>query len=174
MTAGRTIWFHEDDYCQTELLCDENLDWCVEETRKIEEFSEAHRAGIGWTKMYMRPPAPVALATRGITVTELAEAIAPYAPPYDSVTTGYSTHVEDAVNVAAYGAGGSVTLFAEQRDGVVTALWLELGRLDENATAMLAALSRWSLLLVDWSGGQVIRLSDLVSQSPADVHHRRP
>jgi hypothetical protein len=160
----RTAWFHEDLFGQLELLPVENLDWCLGETRRIAEFSAAHRAEIGWTDIYLRPPAPVPLSTRGITAAALRDAVAPHAPPYDAVTTGYSTHVEEARNVAAYGSAAHLTLFAAQRDGIVSDVFFILGPRDAEevarATAMLAALSQWSLLLVDWDSLDVMRLED--------------
>jgi len=160
----RTAYFHEDDYGQIELVCDDNREWCADQVRRIEEFSNEHRAGIGWTAMYMRPASPVALATRGITMDALEAAVAGFLPPFDTVTTGYSTHVEPMPNTRAFGFPQSVTLFAEQRENVVSAIWFMPLSADETDVRQLAsalsALAKWNLLLVDWNGLQIIPLSD--------------
>ena len=148
----RTAYFHEDHYCQVELLPGENLEWCRAQMDAIEEFSDAHQTGAGWTDMYVRPPAPIPIETRGIALDVLASAIA--VPPYD----------EEVPNVRAFGRDGGITLFAQQRDGVVVAIWLGQqpvvdAEIRSSADA-LAALAQWNLLLVDWEWNVVIPLSD--------------
>lgn len=164
----RTAYFHEDDYCQIELVRDGNLAWCLDQTRRIGEFSDAHRAGDVWTKMYMRQANPVELITLGLTVETLTEQLSPHLPPFDEVQTGYSSHVEEAAGTLAFGSP-DVTAFADHRDGVVSAIWFALVPGDEKeiemAAAALNALAPWRLLLVDWGWREVIPLTDALALS---------
>jgi hypothetical protein len=49
--AKREIYFHEDDYCQQQLLPREASAYARAEVQKIGEFAESHRVpgGRGWT-----------------------------------------------------------------------------------------------------------------------------
>jgi hypothetical protein len=143
-----TAYFHEDDYCQIELLCDENLAWCLDQTRRISEFANVHAGD----DMYVRPAHSVELAARGISVEALAAAIAPPLERYDTVTSGYASVEEPVANTTAFGASG-LTLFASYPEGVVSAVWFALQPGDEasvaTALATFSALSQWRLLLAD-------------------------
>lgn len=156
----RTAYFHEDDYCQIELVCEENLEWCLDQTRRIADFANAHRG----EDMYVRPAHSVELAARWISVDALAEVVT--LPQYDAVTTGYGSVEEKIPNTSAFGDSG-VTIFASHPDGVVSAIWFALPPSDEasvaSALATFSALSQWRLLLVDWGWGRVIPLSDAVA-----------
>ncbi len=54
----RESYFHEDDYCQIEILPIDNLKFCLKQAGKISEFSEKHQNGIGWDAMYVREENP--------------------------------------------------------------------------------------------------------------------
>jgi len=114
--------------------------------------------------MYMRPKNPVALATRGISMQALSDAVSPILQPFDAVTTGYSTHVETMPRTRAFGMERSVMLFAEERNGVVSAVWFLLYPGDDAEVALVAdalsALAELRLLLVDWGWTQVVLLAD--------------
>jgi len=152
-----TAYFHEDDYCQVELVCEENLEWCLDQTRRISDFANVHAGD----DMYLRPAHSVELETRGISVDALATAVAPL-QRYDAVTTGYAG-IEDVIpNTSAFGASGLV-LFASHPNGLVSAIWFALQPADDEsvatAIAMFSALSHWRLLLVDWPWGRVMPLT---------------
>lgn len=154
-----TIYFHEDDYCQIELVCEENLEWCLDQTRRISDFANVHAGD----DMYVRPAHTVELKSRGISVDTLASAVAPPLQRYDAVTTGYAS-IEDVIpNTSAFGSP-CVDLFASHPDGVISAIWFALQPTDDASVtmsvAMFSALSQWRLLLVDWAWGSVVPLSD--------------
>jgi hypothetical protein len=153
----REAYFHEDDYRQIELVCDENFDWCVEQTARIEQFADAHRAGAGWTDMYVRPETPVPLAARGITVESFADAVTPLLPPFDAVTTGYSTTVEPLPHVRAFGNDPEIIVFAEAGQEIVSAIGITLQVTDAaeagRVAVALTSLARFRLVFVDWAWG---------------------
>ncbi len=57
MAARRAIYFHEDDYCQQQLLPRDSAADAGAELRKLGEFADAHAVpgGLGWTDIYIRP-----------------------------------------------------------------------------------------------------------------------
>ncbi len=67
----REAYFHEDDYCQTELLPIANHKHCRDQLREIESFSAQHETEFGWTDMYVRSDAPQTLAETRIARVEL-------------------------------------------------------------------------------------------------------
>jgi len=54
------VYFHEDDYCQIELLPSTSWKFCFNQIKEIDEFSEKHKVknGIGWDKIYIRKESP--------------------------------------------------------------------------------------------------------------------
>jgi hypothetical protein len=122
----REAYFHEDDYRQIELVCDENLEWYVEQAARIEQFADNHRAGAGWTDMYVPPETPVPLAARGITIENFADAVTPLLPPFDAVTTGFSTTIERVPNARAFGNDPEIIVFAKAGQEIISAIWITL------------------------------------------------
>jgi hypothetical protein len=82
--------FHEDDHCQRELLPTASWDYCASELTRINEFSEAHRAAIGWAKVYIRGEAPVRLRDLKLTAAAIESIVGSHLPRYHEVVTGYS------------------------------------------------------------------------------------
>src|SRR5688500_5987717 len=95
-SSRRDIYFHEDDYCQQELLPLDAKAFADAELKRVADFADAHRApgGLGWTDMYMRSSPPLELRALGIGRRQFGEAISPSLPPFDDVYTGYSSHRE--------------------------------------------------------------------------------
>src|SRR5262245_7306691 len=91
--AKREIYFHEDDYCQQELLPREALPFAEVQVKEVDEFADAHRApgGMGWTNIYMRKEPPVGFQTLGMKKEDFAAAVSLHLPPFDLVYTGYSS-----------------------------------------------------------------------------------
>lgn len=85
-----TKYFHEDDYCQVEILPLENWAYCAKELGLIADFSGKHLApdGGGWTKMYMRGDSQVPTVSKQISFEAAVRAVICHIPKYDSVTTG--------------------------------------------------------------------------------------
>lgn len=161
----REAYFHEDDYCQTELLPIANYKHCRDQLGEIESFSAQHEAEFGWTDMYFRPDAPQTLADTRIARMELQRVLEPFLPKFDRVKTGYSTYRETCQNTIAFGADTNLILFAAHDGEYITALWLTIHGLSEHDTElafrMFQTMSKWELLLVDWSMSALIALGDM-------------
>jgi hypothetical protein len=164
----REIYFHEDDYCQQELLPREAAGFAGEELKKIQAFSEAHRApgGLGWTDLYIQHEAPVELSTLKIDREELAEIVSAFLPPFDVVYSGYSSHREHCQRTAAWGRSQQCALFADwNHDGIVGHIWAEFFEQDEvsivAATKAVATIgTTHPLIYVDWAWGYICEVSD--------------
>ena len=152
----REAYFHEDDYCQIEILPLDNLGFCLEQAGQIEQFSKEHRVGDFWDAMYIRAENPTKLTSLNLTLPQIREALAAEMPEFDSVFTGYSSYREPCPNVHGFGRNNSEIIFVETADDqVVTAIWCS------DAMAELQKLPRREdLLLADWGWSFICPLAD--------------
>jgi len=177
----RTAYFHEDDYCQVEVLPAAAADYCRSEMCRIDEFAEAHRAALVFTDMYMRCQAPIPLGAFGVTIEEMGAAVESLLPPFEQVLTGYSTRQEPCPSTAAWGDDDSGAVFAEVGDGgVIRAVWLSLNgippaRVPHWSQALRAIPRAAELMIVDWNVGDVVPLSDESALSAyLNGYHAKP
>jgi hypothetical protein len=162
----REVYFHEDDYCQQELLPREALRFAEAEVKKIGEFADAHRDpdGAEWTEVYVRPKLPVNFRALGMTKEDIHAVISAHLLPFDIVCTGYSSYRERCRNTAAWGTSARNALFAEwDQEGVVTSVWSQFFESDEKSLttaskAMIAIGMVHSLIYVDWAWGYTCEL----------------
>jgi hypothetical protein len=161
----RDAYFHEDEYCQIELLPLVNWDYCASQLQLIGKFSNAHKQGIGWNAIHIREQNPQRFLGLNISVASLATAIKPILAPYDKVFTGYSSYREEAKQTLAFGTEASCVLFAGYGDhDAIEDIWLDLRLTDQSGVTLalsgLAALAPLAdLLLVDWGTGGLVELA---------------
>ena len=154
----REAYYHEDDFCQVELLPLDNLQHCLAQMGQQQAFAAAHQSGAGWTDMYVREDSPSRLVTLGITGEQLRLAVQAELPPYDAVFTGYSSYRVECRNVLAFGGENTETLFAGlDDDGIVADLWCS----DAMPELLRLPLTK-QLLLADWNAGLACPLADQV------------
>jgi hypothetical protein len=159
--AKREIYFHEDDYCQQELLPHDVLAYAEAEVKKIAEFANAHRApdGFGWTDIYRRENPPVTFHSLGMKKEDFHAVISPHLPPFDLVYTGYSSYRERCRKAAAWGTAPDNALFADwDDDGIIENVWAQFFDSEEKsllaASKAVAALGMLhSIFYVDWAWG---------------------
>lgn len=163
----KAIYFHEDDYCQIEILPLSLWDYCIEEIKKISNFAANHQAEIGWTNIYLREEAPKSFAELSISINELKEKIEKTMFTYSRVTTGYSTYVEECQNCLAWGIGeGDFTLFVNSvNDKIINAMWLDFGIVKNyNFPLVLETFRNLpnfnQLMIADWRWEQVANIGD--------------
>lgn len=163
--AERTIYFHEDDYCQIELLPISAREHCSTQMGIIDEFAAKHSdGGLGYTDIYLRPDAPHSFAELRVSISTLSAALQAHLPGYDSVFTGYSSHREQCRSTSAWG-GDSFTIFADYQDDIVQHVWLDFGVGDTFdstciASALRAIPSSERILIADWSWSLIAAISD--------------
>jgi hypothetical protein len=162
----RTAFFHEDDYCQVEVLPAASADYCRSEMGRIDKFAEAHRDGAGYTDIYVRGESPVLLPAIGIALEEMRASVEPLLPPFDQVFTGYSSHREPCRSTVAWGEDDFRAVFARFGErGEVRAVWLSLYGVEPDRVGhwcrVLRALPRATELVVaNWNSSEVVSLAD--------------
>jgi hypothetical protein len=157
--AKREIYFHEDDYCQQELLPREALPFAEAQVKQIAEFANAHHApgDAGWTDLHVRQKPPVTFRTLAMKKDDFAAVVSPHLPPFNLVYTGYGSYRERCKKTAGWGTSQHNALFADWDDeGVITNVWAQFFDSDEKsllaASKAVAALGTLhSLIYVDWA-----------------------
>ena len=159
------LHFHEDSYCQIELLPRAAYDFCAGELLVIRDFAEAHREADGFTDMYMRGPPPSGLRDAKIALPGLHEFVGDRLPFHAVVTTGYSTFVEVAALTIGFG-DPSCCLFFELDDAEnVRSGWAHLASHDPVAYERMGQVlmdmgACLDLILVDWERSVLVSLDE--------------
>ncbi len=161
----KTIYFHEDDYGQIEVLPKENLFHCKSQMGLIEDFSNEHRVGIGFSKIYVREENPISLTDLNINVKSFEAIVVQSLTKYDEVLTGYSSYREKCENTCALELGEYAHLYYSFEAEIITNIWLVLNEFTEDhlqaTLQVLQSISQLAeLILVDWSWGEVIQLTN--------------
>jgi len=161
-----TAFFHEDDYCQVEVLPASARGYCLTEMGRIDEFAEAHWDGAGFTGMYVRGQPPMPLASLGTKLAEWELALEPLVARFSQVLTGYSSYREPCTSVVGWGFSDGQAVFAGVGEGgLVGPVWLSLNGVTaervELWSRLLGSLPRAAELVVaDWNSSQVVSLAD--------------
>jgi len=164
----REIYFHEDDYCEQQLLPCDATAHAEAELQKIGEFSEIHRDpnGAGWTDIYVREEGALEFSTLKMKREELAAAVEPYLQPFKTVYTGYSSHRELCENTGAWGESSLCALFANwDENGIIRNIWMSFFEREEKsllaATKAVVALGKLRpLTYVDWAWDYTCEISE--------------
>jgi hypothetical protein len=159
--AKREIYFHEDDYCQQELLPREALVFAETQIEKIGKFASAHSPpdGLGWTDIYVRQKPPATFRALAMTKEDFDAVISPYLQSFDLVYTGYSGYRERCRKAAAWGTSPHNAILADwDDDGIIGNVWTQFFESDDKslveASKAVAALGTLhSLIYVDWAWG---------------------
>jgi hypothetical protein len=159
-------FFHEDDYCQVEVLPIAARGYCLAEMGHIDEFAEAHWDGAGFNEIYVRAEPPLPLSSLNITLSEWQSSVEPPLPRFTQVLTGYSSYREPCPSVVGWGLDEGQAVFARVGEsGVVGPVWLALHGVERVGLwcRVLRSLPRAAeLLIADWNAGQVVLLDDEV------------
>jgi hypothetical protein len=155
-----SLWFHEEDYCQIELLPKAAENFARRQAGEIDTFSAAHDdGGQGWTDIYVRREPPASLGALRIALIDVENLIPPEFHRFDKVTTGYSTHVEPAAQTVAWQAGGGTVFVGHDDGGIVDAVWFSDVNLGMEEL-LLRLGARWPVVLAHWPWSRVVDLSD--------------
>ena len=159
----RKIYFHEDDYCQLEVLPLSAEQFCRREMGEIEEFAKEHREGPFYTDIHLREESPETLLKLNLRPEQLTAAL-DFLPAYDLVETGYSSYREECQSTQARGLNEELAVFwSVDEAGLVEAIWLAFWVEPQEANAarqLLTALGHLApLLLADWGWSRCVDLS---------------
>lgn len=160
----RTVYFHEDDYCQLEVLPLTAKDFCCAQMDQIAAFAADHQRGAGYTDIYIRESCPQEMKDLHLQAEQLKITLA-FLPVFDRVDTGYSSYRVEAAYTKAMGYSNDLAVFwSENETGFVDKIWLSLWMKAENqaeARQLLCALGTMGpLLLADWAWGVYVDLTD--------------
>jgi hypothetical protein len=160
----RTLFYHEDDYCQVEISPKENLLFVLKESEKINELSEKSSDDSGYTNIYVRSNNRVGLRERRINSIELERIIA--ATGLDKaakVTTGYGqTFRKTLKDTVGFGMNYSAIYF-DFEDHIVNHIWMT-NHFNIEREKLVQCLhqigQKWDVLLIDWNQKVPIDLSN--------------
>jgi hypothetical protein len=162
------LYFHEDDYCQIELLPAREAPRCAAQMTEIDSFSTAHQTGAGWTEMYVRsePDLPP-LATLQQSVRVWVDAIQTHSPAvfHPQVSTGYSSYSTLAPTCVGWAVPDGVWLFVELAEDTVQRAWLLFNDLKKAGVAGSQAALRClteshELIIADWEQCELVAVND--------------
>jgi len=166
--ARRSLFVHEDDWGQIEVLPAACAGWCTHEMGRIRAFSAAHIApdGGGWTEIYVREPPPIGLADLALPLAAVTSGLEQHLPAFDEVTSGTFSRARRVSRVKAFGLGqGAAIVVTPDDDGtrLATVHLLLDGAPQvrgEIVRAAAALIAEEPLVLVDWPRARLFALSD--------------
>jgi hypothetical protein len=133
------IFFFEDEYCQIEILLQENYTFCMDQMIKIKKFSENHSQELGYSDVMFRENYPYEIINKKIQVSELEERFESANFERQTVYSEYSNFLTTSDTVFAFGINSDIAVFYEVEDGV------EIGE----------------FIIVDWAGLFVEYISNI-------------
>ena len=112
-----TIFYHEDDYGQIEIVPKENFGRLIKEAENVKYFSENHFESEGFTDMYVRNGIGLKLEERKIKASELNEILLKvFEEKHTNVTTGISSDEIRSKNTYGYGKNHNGIFFDFNED----------------------------------------------------------
>lgn len=159
-----TIFYHEDDYLQVEILPHDNLAYLEAESKRVNDFGNEHLDGSGYTDMYVRNAERTELKERQIRPGDLEQSLATLGlDRISKVLTGYGqTFREPHKNCVAFGKDYSA-IYYDSRDDIVQHIWLtNHWGIDRKklASCLHEMGQQWQLVLQDWNLTTAVDLSD--------------
>lgn len=159
-----SIFYHEDDYRQIEIVPSDNIDDLKTEAQKVNDFASNHFDGSGFTEIYVRKDNNTELKERKITPHDLEQKLVILGlDRIANVRTGYGqTHQKSVTDCIAFGKDYSAVYY-EYRDNVVQHIWFtNPGNINrEQLVHCLNSLGmQWKLVLQDWNHAMTVDLSN--------------
>lgn len=162
---GQTIFYHENDYRQVEIVPSDNLTELEEESKKAKDFANEHFDGSGYTDIYVRnDDNKTELKQRLIKPNDLEQKLKILGlERIPNVTTGYGqSYRELHKKCIAFGKGYSA-IYYDFKDEIVQGIWLtnhwSMNR-NQLSECLHAIGMKWNLLLQDWNLTETVGLND--------------
>ena len=153
------IFFHEDLYCQVEILPRENIINLDLENEKIKDFGELHNdGGLGYTDIYMRGEQKNKTSERKIRLADFENLILENRfLKKDAVYTGYGNTQEKCNTTNAYFLDSAVIYCDFGENDIIQNIWLDGFRFNKKSahkTLIIKVLNevgkKYNLILNDW------------------------
>lgn len=158
--AKGTIFYHEDDYCQIEIVPKENLSDLIKQADNIADFSAEN----GYSDIYVREENKVSLKSREIDKTELEKLLTELGTEkHTEVITGYGSEYRvKSENTIGFGKEYSAVYFDFENDKVKN-IWITnlFGLNHDQVVDVFSKIGeKWNLVLMDWSSSELIDLTN--------------
>lgn len=165
MNQPKTIFYHEDDFRQVEILPAENRERLESEIKEIETRFSGNTDSSGFSEVFIRTDyEKTPLSQRQINPNDLEKILSGIGlERITHVLTGYGQHHRVLHNDCVAFGKDYTAVYYDFKDRVVQNIWLtNHWHMDKNTLAvMLYDLGmQWDLLLQDWSLGVTIDLKD--------------
>lgn len=161
----RIAFFHEDDYCQREILPLTAKNFCLKQMDEINDFSQEHQLESGFfTDIFIRENSPHGMEELGLRSEQLNVALS-FLPPYDLVETGYSSYRVESEATYGRGNGYEQNIFwSINESGIVNAIWLDIEiapiTMDMWRKVLIALGKIAPVLLADWNYSLCVDLTN--------------
>jgi len=158
-----TIFYHEDDYCQVQLLPRENYPNLIKQAKNISDLSKNNFDGNGWSEIKIRDEIKVKISDRHILPQSLDETLLKLKSiKHTVVITGYGeNHRVLSKNTIGYGED-YIAMYYDFDKVKIQNIWMtNVSSFNENkATKVLLELGKkWNLILMDWNSLELIDLN---------------
>ena len=156
-----SIFYHEDDYRQVEIVPSENFEKLIRQAENVQDFADQHFDGSGYTDIMVRDDNGFKLNQRGIIVNELDSFLSELGlEKYTEVSTGIRPGEMKSKNTIGYGKNYRAIFFDYETD-TVQSIWVS-GTPEVEKTLYAETLNKigmkWNLLLMDWNSLELIDL----------------
>ncbi|GAB1856115.1 hypothetical protein MHTCC0001_09500 [Flavobacteriaceae bacterium MHTCC 0001] len=161
--TANSIFYHEDDYLQVEIIPSDNFDELIKQAENVQDFAEKHFDGGGYTDIMVREENGVKLKEREIKPKEL-DLILSELPirKCTDVSTGIRPGEIKSKNTYGYGENYN-GIFFNFNSNSVTGIWIA-GSPNIEDKILVKILNdigkKWSLLLMDWNSLELVDLKD--------------
>ncbi|MBX7227077.1 MAG: hypothetical protein K1X55_13670 [Chitinophagales bacterium] len=162
---GPTIFYHEDDFRQVEIVPSDNLLSLKTESEKVDTFAKEHFDGSGFTDIYVRNDEnKTKLNQRRIDPSDLEKILSSLGfDRIPNVLTGYGqSYREQHKNCVAFGKD-YCAVYYDFQDNVVEHIWFtnhwSMDR-ERLAKSLHELGQQWNLLLQDWNLTITVDLMD--------------
>lgn len=160
---SKSIFYHEDDYRQVEIVPFENLKKLMQQAQNIHDFSEKHLDGGGYSDTMIREENGYKLDQRKIDPKELDRIFSELSiQKYIEVSTGIRPGEMLSENTFGYGKNYN-GIFFDYEGNSVTNIWM-VGSPHMDNEKLIITLNhigkKWNLLLMNWNTLRLIDLKD--------------
>jgi hypothetical protein len=162
---GLTIFYHEDDFRQVEIVPNDNLSTLITESENVDTFAKEHFDGNGYTDIYVRNDADkTKLNQRRIAPNDLENVLRSLGfDRIPNVLTGYGQNYRELHKDCVAFGKDYCAVYYDFKDNVVEHIWftnhwsMDKGRLAESLHGLG---QQWNLLLQDWNLTLTVNLKD--------------
>jgi hypothetical protein len=153
------VVFHEDEWRQVEFFPRSRLAEVQNNLKELKSFAQAHKRGIGWSKIYVRKIKPAAVVSGTGALGKLERQLGVHALAGPVLFAGSRNILGRVANGFALPLGGKVSLYGFQDSTGIPVLGANIaaGGNDQILTRAFSTVSTGErVILVDWRAQMVL------------------